>query len=114
MAYTTKLMTSSVGIAIRSRRMMYRPTLPAPHPIEAGVGSAVEVVHRTTVHRRCSSLRRLVPLRDVPHLGVPWVQVRSLKGLALSGCDLEAVHQRDDHDVLDQDVIGLDPELSQL
>ena len=42
----------NVGIAISSRRMMYRPTLPAPHPIEAGVGSAVEVVHRTTVHRR--------------------------------------------------------------
>src|SRR5437870_6791776 len=42
-------MTSSVGMAISSRRMMYRPTLPAPHPIEGGVGSAVEVVHRTTV-----------------------------------------------------------------
>src|SRR6266571_9396288 len=47
--YTTKLMTSRVGMAISSRRMMYRPTLPAPHPIEDGVGSAVEVVHRTTV-----------------------------------------------------------------
>src|SRR5437899_5059577 len=42
-------MTSSVGMAISSRRMMYRLTLPAPHPIEGGVGSAVEVVHRTTV-----------------------------------------------------------------
>src|SRR2546430_3792925 len=66
-AYTTKLMTSSVGIAIRRRRAMYRPTW-------LGYRSRPAEVQRRTLERNDG--------RAVPTFGGPGGLVRTDEGVA--------------------------------
>src|SRR5258705_6551723 len=78
-AKTTKLMTMSVGTAMRSRRRMY--LLNGPSRLSGtGAGSAVECFHGATLPVP-SSCPLLGPVRDLVHLRVPACRNDVLQGL---------------------------------
>src|SRR5687768_15201598 len=89
MAKRTALMTSRVGIEMRSRRRMYLPTAAHPHPVT-----------------RESAL--LAPFPDVPEIAVPRVRLDALEVLRLARGRLGAGDERDDHDVRHEQVVHLD------
>src|SRR6266540_1729059 len=81
-ANTTKLISSSVGIAIRSRRPTYLPTSPQLCPFrfrDLGQKRAGGGFHP---RRHAHSIRAessLGPVGDVPHLRVPGVRLDALE-----------------------------------
>src|SRR5260221_12198487 len=103
-AYTTKLMTMIVGIAMRSRLRMYLPTYIVLIP-------AVPAA-RWSCPPRCRIPPRyavwlLVPVLDAVHLGIPSGRHGALDRLADARGHLGPRHDRHDHDVEDQVVVRL-------
>src|SRR5688572_9286077 len=91
----TALMTRSVGMEMRSRRRIYLPTAAHPHLVT-----------------RESAL--LAPVRDVPDVAVPRVRQDALQVLGLRRGRLRAGDERDDHDVLHEQVVHLDRQVRAL
>src|ERR1051325_1276584 len=95
-------MTMIVGIAMRRRRAMYLPTYSFLIPALA----AARGVRPPRCHPRLIA-GLLVPVLDAVHLGIPTCRDSALHGRADAGCHLGPRHDRDDHDVQDQVVVGL-------
>src|SRR5438445_9108623 len=104
-AKTTKLMSSKVGMAMRSRRPMYLPTLGNYETSRRGSCAP-------PARSRCRVRPVLLgPVGDVPHLRVPWVRLDALECLADAGDGRLARDERDDHHVGDEEVIHLDDDV---
>src|SRR5207249_3421840 len=100
-------MTMSVGMAMRRRLSTYLPTrYPlTPCGVEARV---VRWRSSTALPYPVPSLRRLFgPVLDGVHLGVPARRNDALQGVGHPRGDLRTCHDRDDHDVQDEDVVRL-------
>src|SRR6266481_9693334 len=100
-------MTMSVGMAMRRRLSTYLPTR---YPLTPS-GARARVARwrsSTALPYPVSSLRRLFgPVLDGVHLGVPAGRNDALQGVGHARGDLRAGHDRDDHDVQDEDVVRL-------
>src|SRR4029450_13053762 len=106
-AKTTKLMTMSVGMAMRRRLATYLPTRQPLMP--SGLEDRVARWRSSTaLPYPVPSLRRLfAEVLDRVHLGVPARRNHVLQGVRDTRGHLRACHDRNDHDIQDEDVIRL-------